>query len=116
MDSILHKLMCLSIISSAAFYINNQFKDKDIVWFGEGDKIGHLIATAEIPNGMLYFIDTDGYRTTAEYVATNQIGCRSEVQMSAQLFNNEQRTITQMPLKKWREFSTQFQRVDKQMD
>ena len=113
MDSILHKLMCLSIISSAAFYINNQFKDKDILWFGEGDKTGHLIATAEIPNGMIYFIDTDGYRKT---VATNQIGCKSEVQMSAQLFNNEQRTITQMPLKKWREFSTQFQRVDKQMD
>ena len=116
MDNILHKLMCLSIISSAAFYINNQFEDKDILWFGERDKIGHLIATAEIPNGMIYFIDTDGYRKTAEYVATNQIGSKSEIQMSAQLFNNEQRTITQLPLKTWRKFSTQFQRVNERIN
>ena len=111
MDSILHKLMCLSIISSAAFYISNQFKDKDILWFGEGDKTGRLISTAEIPNGVIYYLDTDDNSKTAEYIATTTTSSRGEIQMSAQLFNNEQRTITQMPLKKWRDFSDQFQRV-----
>ena len=38
MDSFLHKLMCLSIITSAGFYIASQFEDKDILGFGEGQK------------------------------------------------------------------------------
>lgn len=111
MDSFLHKLMCLSIITSAGFYIASQFEDKDILGFGEGQKIGNLVATANTPNGMVYYLDTDGNPKTAEYVATTTTSSHGEIQMSAQLLNNEQRQITSMPLKKWRDFSDQFQRV-----
>ena len=111
MDSFLHKLMCISIIASGGFYIAGQFEDKDILGFGEGQKIGSLVATANTPNGIVYYLDTDGNPKTAEYIATTTASSRGEIQMSAQLFNNEQRTITKMTLKKWRSFSDQFQRV-----
>ena len=115
MDSFLHKLMCLSIITSAGFYIAGQFDDKDILGFGEGQKVGNLVATANTNNGVAYFIDTDGNPKTAEYIATTTANSRGEIQMSAQLFNNEQRTITRMPLKKWRDFADQFQRVKERL-
>lgn len=111
MDSFLHKLMCLSIIGSGTLFVTNQFKDKDFLWPNEGDKIGHLIATSEINDGIIYFIDADGNHKTAEYIASTKIGGRMEAQMAAQLFNNEQRVITHMKLSDWRDFSTQFQRV-----
>lgn len=111
MDSLLHKLMCLSIITSAGFYITNQFKDKDILGFDEGQKIGNLVATANTPNGVIYYLDTDGNSKTAEYIATTTTSSRGEIQMSAQMLNNDQRQITRMTLKKWRDFSDQFQRV-----
>ena len=111
MDSILHKLMCLSVITSAGFYIASQFDNKDILGFGEGQKIGNLVATAQTNDGIAYFLDTDGNSKTAEYVALSKIGGRGELQMSAQLYNNEQRTITKMTLKKWRDMSDTFQKV-----
>ena len=46
MDSLLHKLMCLSIITSATFYVTNQFQDKEVLWLTEGRKLAKLIGTA----------------------------------------------------------------------
>lgn len=111
MDSILHKLMCISIITSAVFYIIDQTKDKDFLGLSEGRKIGNLIGTANAMGSVLYYLDTDNNMKTAEYICSIKNGSQVETQMNAQIFNNEQRPITRMPLSKWRDMSDTFQKV-----
>lgn len=111
MDSLLHKLMCLSIITSATFYVTNQFQDKEVLWLTEGRKLAKLIGTANTSTGILYYLDTNNDPKTAEYITCVKTGSRAEAQMSAQLYNNRQKDITSMPLSKWRDISDTFQKV-----
>lgn len=108
MDSILHKLMCLSVIVAATVYTMKQFEAKDFLGPSDGQKIGQLIGTTNSMNCTTYYIDTDNNMKTAEYISTIRMGGHAESQMCLQSFNEKQQ-ITRMPLKKWREFSDTFQ-------
>lgn len=82
-----------------------------------------LIKTETDGNCSYYFIDTDKNLKTAEYVLTTEIGSSEDIQLKAKILNHIDIQLKskisnhidqspfQMPLNKWRSYSSLFEHV-----
>lgn len=70
-----------------------------------------LIKTETNGNCSYYFIDTDKNLKTAEYVLTTEIGSSEDIQLKSKISNHIDQSPFQMPLNKWRSYSSLFEHV-----